>query len=351
MRAEIGEQPDVLARTIEDLSGPVGRAADDIRARRITTVATVARGSSANIARYSIYALGIHPRLLVADVAPSLVTAYRAPPPFAGTAILAISQSGAGEDVRAVAEAGRAAGAPVIAITNDSGSRLAAVADHSLVTPAGEERSVPATKSYTSGLLAVAMLGGALAALEGDPSGLEPRDLARVPDAVRAVIDRETELAHVGAAMSGVSRCVILGRGYDRATAAEIALKIQETSYLSAQDYGAQDFVHGPVAVVQSGFEVLAVAADGPTAPAVLSVAARARGLGGRVTLVSDGRLAPEDVRSAADVHIPLDTGLPAALAPIAFTVAGQLVALHLAIAAGNDPDRPRGLTKVTSTR
>lgn len=351
MRAEIGEQPEALARTIRELAEPVDHAAEELRRRGVTTVVTVARGSSANIARYAIYALGIHGRMLVADAAPSLVTAYDSPPPLEGTAVLAISQSGAGEDVRAVAEAGRAAGAPVLAVTNAGDSPLAAIADHALVTPAGREHSVPATKSYTSGLLVVAMLAGALARRGGTLAGLDEASQAAVPDAVARVLGREDELVEIGRALVPVRRCAVLGRGYDRATAAEIALKIQETSYVSAQDYGAQDFVHGPVAVVEPGFEVLAIAGAGPVASAVLDVTQRARRLGARVSLLSDGEIAGPDGPPSADRHIALDTGLSAPLAPLGFTVAGQLIALHLALASGTDPDRPRSLTKVTSTR
>jgi glucosamine--fructose-6-phosphate aminotransferase (isomerizing) len=360
MRREIGEQPEALAATLAGLSEAAEAAAVTIRGRGISTVVTAARGSSHNVARYATYALGIDAGLLVADAAPSIVTAYDAAPPLASTALLAISQSGSSPDLLAVAAAARAAHAPVIAITNSGDAAIGDIADHLLVTPAGTERSVPATKTYTTSLAAVALLAAALAGrVDRDGAGpaAAPRtglgrdDLARIPDAVKRVLAIEERIAELGGRLREAERCVVLGRGYNRGTAAEIALKIQETSYLSAQDYGASDFLHGPLAVVFPGFEVLAVAAGGPTAGPVLDVCRRARELGGHVTLLTDGAVDAGDSAAASDDHLALDTGLSEQLSPIGFAVAGQLLALHLAESLGLSPDEPRSLSKVTLTR
>ncbi|MFZ5854623.1 MAG: SIS domain-containing protein [Chloroflexota bacterium] len=356
MRREIGEQPAVLGRTLEALAAPVEAVAETFAARGIRTIVTCGRGSSDHVARYASYLLTIHAGLLVADLTPSIVTAYGATPVLPDAALLAISQSGAAEDIRAVAAAARTQGAPVVAITNVADAPLLEVADHALVTPAGPERSVPATKTFTAALATVALLGGALARRARSvgalrPGGLEPAELARLPEAVERVLALEPELAALGARLKGRDRCVVIGRGYNRATASEVALKIQETSYLSAQDYGASDFLHGPVAVVEPGFDVLVIAAPGPTAATVLAVAARARELGARVAAISDGPVDRTEVAAVADVHVHLGTGLAEPLTPIAFAVAGQLVALHLALAEGRSPDVPRALRKVTVTR
>ncbi len=351
MRQEIGEQPAVLARTLERLAGPASVAAVVLRDGGIRTVVTCGRGSSDHVARYASYVLTLHAGLLVADATPSIITAYGVFPAFPDAAALVISQSGAGEDVRAVALAARAAGAPVLAITNVADAPLLDAADHVLLTPAGPERSVPATKTFTAALAAVALLGGELARRGGRPAGLEPLDLARLPGAVERVLSLESDLAALGARLKGRERCAVIGRGYNRATASEVALKIQETSYLSAQDYGASDFLHGPVAVVVPGFDVLAIVAPGPTAGGVLDVAARARALGARVTVISDGSVDQAAVDAVADAHVHLGTGLSEALTPIGFSVAGQIIALHLALVEGRSPDAPRALAKVTVTR
>lgn len=351
MRREIGEQPVVLARTFDTLAAPIEAVARAFETRGIRTIVTCGRGSSDHVARYASYLLTIHAGLLVADLSPSIVTAYGMTPALPDAALLAISQSGDAEDVRAVAVAARAGGAPVVAITNVAGAPLLEVADHALVTPAGPERSVPATKTFTAALAAVALLGSRLARGRGSVTGLDPVDFARVPDAVERILSLEPELEAFGARLKGRDRCVVIGRGYNRATASEVALKIQETSYLSAQDYGASDFLHGPVAVVEPGLDVLVIVAPGPTAATVLDVASRVRELGARVSAISDGAIDRVTVDAVADAHVHLGTGLSEPLTPIGFAVAGQLVALHLALAEGRSPDVPRALRKVTVTR
>jgi glucosamine--fructose-6-phosphate aminotransferase (isomerizing) len=350
MRDEIGQQPRVLSETVATLREAADRFAATIVERGIGTIVTCGRGSSHNVARYAAYALAIEGGRLVADAAPSVVTAYRARPAFAGTALLAISQSGGGEDLLAVAEAAAGALAPVAAVTNEPAAPIARLAEHLLLTPAGPERSVPATKTYTAALAAVALVARALAdRTRGVSTGMD--GFERLPGAVAAVLEREDELAEVGRRLRDAERCVVLGRGYNRATAAEVALKIQETSYLSAQDYGAPEFLHGPLAVVEPGFEVVAIVAAGPTAGAVIDVARRVRGLGARVSLISDRPLEPGVVGEVADAVVELDLDLPESLSPIPLAVCGQLVALHLAASRGRSPDQPRSLSKVTATR
>jgi glucosamine--fructose-6-phosphate aminotransferase (isomerizing) len=352
MRQEIGEQPEVLARTVAELSHRADALASTLVERGISTIVTCGRGSSHNVARYAAYALAIQGGCLVADAAPSVVTAYGARPSFADTCLLAISQSGGGEDLLAVAGAAAEAGAPVAAITNEPAAAIAQLADHLLLTPAGPELSVPATKTYTSAVTAVALLAAALQRLAQQGSAdADSGGFAALPAAVSAVLEREDELAAVGRKLRRAQRCVVLGRGYNRATASEVALKIQETSYLSAQDYGAPEFLHGPMAVVEPGFEVVAIVAAGPTATAVLDVCRRARDLGGRVTLISDRPLEPRIRAEIADATVELDLDLPEALSPVPLAVCGQLVALHLATSRGSSPDRPRSLSKVTATR
>ncbi len=135
MRHEIAEQPAVLARTLETLVAPVEAVAGTFAARGIRTIVTCGRGSSDHVARYASYLLTIHAGLLVADLTPSIVTAYGATPVLPDAALLAISQSGAAEDIRAVAAAARAEGAPVVAITNAPDAPLLEVADLVLFDP------------------------------------------------------------------------------------------------------------------------------------------------------------------------------------------------------------------------
>lgn len=355
MAAEIAEQPDVLARGLEELERPAREIARALDRARVEMIVVAARGSSDNAGRYAKYLLGLATGRFVADEAPSLLTVYGVRPHYGRAAALGISQSGQAADVLAVVAAGRDAELPTIGITNDPDSPLATAADHVLVLPAGRERSVPATKTYTSTLLALALLAagsGTAAARAHVPRAA----LARLPETVAAVLARADAIEPLAAALAVHDRCLVLGRGLNRGTAAEIALKIQETSRLSAQDFGASDVLHGPLAVVGPGFPVVMAAAEGPTEPALRRAAIRVVELGGELTILGHGLdpagLVPQPAAGAGLVRaVALPSDLPEALSPFPLAVAGQVFALRVALRRGLDPDRPPALSKVTITR
>ena len=350
LRREIGEQPAILAATVEQVDEPARQAALAMRARGVRMAVLAGRGSSANAAQYGRYLLEVLTGLPVSIAAPSVITMYRRVPDWAAAATIAISQSGQGKDVLEVASAARNAGSLTLAITNDADSPLAQAVELALVTPAGMESSVPATKTYTSTLLVLALLARGLIA-DPESAGLGDEQLAGLAAATGSVMEHEGEIAEAAERLAGTGRCVVIGRGLNRATAYEVALKIQETAYLLAQAHGASDFLHGPLAVIDEGFQVVALLAGGPTAPAVIEALRRARERGARSLVICDGREATEAARPLADDLIGLDTGLSEVLSPIGLSMAGQLLALHLALARGLSPEQPRSLDKVTVTR
>jgi glutamine---fructose-6-phosphate transaminase (isomerizing) len=350
MRREIGEQPGILAATIDQLGEPARDAAAAMRHRGIGLAVLAGRGSSANATQYGRYLLEVFAGMPVSIAAPSVVTMYGRVPDWRSAAFVAVSQSGQGTDVIEVARAARGAGSMTLAITNDPLSPLAETVELALVTPAGVESSVPATKTYTSSLLVLALLARGLVT---DPAaaGLGDAQVADLPDAVGRVLEQESAISAAAGRMAGTGRCVVIGRGLNRSTAYEVALKIQETAYLLAQAQGATDFLHGPLAVIEEGFRVVAVLAGGPTAPAVIEALRRARERGAQSLVIADGRVAADAARPLADDLIELETGLSEALSPIGLAIAGQLLALHLALARGLSPEHPRALGKVTVTR
>ena len=340
--AEIREQPDVAARLL--VAGPPALAAvaAEVRRRGIGLVVIAARGTSDHAAVYAQYVLGARNGLTVALAAPSLVTLYAASPRYGNALVIGLSQSGQSPDVVGVVEAARAQGALTLAITNAPGSPLALAAEHNLDLGAGEERSVAATKTYTAELLAVALLSTAL-----DPDGSGPV-LARVPEALARALDAEPEAARIAADQASLDRAVVLGRGFGYATAREWSLKLKEVAQLWADPYSAADFAHGPVALVAPGSAVFASISAGPARDALLDpVRTLIRDAGANVLVLSDD---PE-ARAAARWSLVVPGGLAEWLGPIAAIVPAQLHAMHLAIARGLDPERPRGLAKVTETR
>jgi glucosamine--fructose-6-phosphate aminotransferase (isomerizing) len=339
-RQEIGEQPAVAERVLAAASGSVEEVARAIRAAEPAGVVVVARGSSDHAAVYAKYLFEARNGLPVALAAPSLFTLYRQPPDLRRFCVLAISQAGASTDVVEVVAEARRQGAVTAAVTNDPGSPLAAEAQHVIELGTGRERSVPATKTYTASLLVMALLSQALRP-EPELAGA----LARVPEALREALSVEDELEPLVAALRDATRLAVLGRGYNLATALEVGLKLMEAAYLVAESRSVADFLHGPIAIVEPGFPVLLLSAAGPTAGEMAALGDELRRRQARVIAVGDGPV------PAGSLGVRLRGGLPEPLTPLPFAVAGQLLTAGLAAARGIDPDRPRGLRKVTISR
>lgn len=336
---EILSQPSVLERFLDEQWGEVEETASWLMGVDFTHVVVAARGSSDNAARYAQYLWGAHNALNVSLAAPSLYTLYDSPPDLTGALVVGISQSGESPDLLAVLESGRDQGRSTLAITNNSDSPMATLADRHLDIAAGPELAVAATKSYTNQLLAVAALS---AAIDGDDD-LHAALLA-VPDTVARTFEGNDGMTRAARALREETRCVAIGRGYNHSTVFEWALKIAELSYIVAQPFSAADFRHGPVALVEPGLAVLAVATDGPLYADVADLIETVRQGGARVTAISDREDCP------ADDLLVLPSKLPEWLTPIPVTVAAQMFTYHLTVARGHDPDDPRALHKVTRT-
>jgi glutamine---fructose-6-phosphate transaminase (isomerizing) len=339
---EIASQPEVLERLLAREGARVTRLARAFRRARVQTLLIVARGSSDNAGVYGKYLFGARNRLLVALAAPSLVTLYHRPPRLAGTLVLAISQSGASEDLRQVVAEARRQGAPSLVLTNRPQSPLASEADEVLPLHAGLERSIAATKTYTAELLALAMLSVAL-----DGGRVEREALRRVPAAVAAALEASRGVEALAARYRYAERLAVIGRGFNYATAFELALKLKELAYVTAEPASSADFRHGPIAVVQEGFPALLVAPRGRTARDMLALAKELAARRAETIIISD---VPGLLRQArTPLRLPL--GVAEWLSPIPAVVPGQLFARHLAGAKGCAVDRPRGLLKETITR
>ena len=342
VREEIGEQPDVVRRAFEENRALIGTIAAAIRERDCEFVLIAARGTSDHAAIYGQYVLGARNGLPVALAAPSLVSRFGSRPRLRRALVVGISQSGGSPDVLAVVKEGREQGALTLALTNDASSDLAQAAEWAVDVGAGPERSIAATKTYTAELLALAMLSAALL-------GSTPGDvgaLAALPARISGALAGEEAVARAAAARSDERNFVVLGRGYDYATAREWALKLKEMAGVFAEGYSSADFQHGPMAIVGADLPVLAIAPAGPRHAELVDLL---RGLRSErdadVVVVTD---TPDAVPGADS--LPLEPGTPDWLDPLVAIVPAQLFAYHLALARGQDPETPRGLRKVTRT-
>lgn len=333
MADEMAQQPAVL-EALAGRADAVAGAARAVAPRPLAGSAIVARGSSDHASVYGRYLLELASGRPVSLVAPSLHLLYRARVDYGGQLVIAVSQSGRTPEIVRTLSALREQGACGAAITNDADSELAAAADLLVPLGAGEERAVPATKTVTAQLLAFALLARGLG-----PVPFADADLGALPSAVAAVLDDPAPARAVAAQLAGEERLVVSARGLLYGAALEAALKLQETSAISAEGRSAADLRHGPIAVVGAGFPVLVLDAPGPAHADVADLIDDLRGRGARVWTIAAG--------DDADLPLP---ALPEALLPIVAVVRAQQLARELALALGRDPDAPAGLNKVTAT-
>jgi glucosamine--fructose-6-phosphate aminotransferase (isomerizing) len=336
LEQEISEQPAALRRLLGSLD-----KVPWLRTPLRGPMWVVARGSSDNAGRYLQYLAGLRLNIACGLVTPSVITRYGIDLAYEGT-VVAISQSGESEDVLTVVESARRRSQRTIAITNSADSPLAAAADHVLLMGAGIERSVAASKTYTTSLLA----SSALVELSSGEAGGRFLDLLHVPGLVEeaiASIRLDAEVERAVLLLRETEHCVVAGRGVDFSTAHEIALKITELTGVLAVAMSPADLMHGPVAAL------------GPRTP-LIAVGALQDDLGmGELMSTATERSTPiirigQGSSRASEVHLSVPA-CPPHLSPMVNVVAGQWLAMKLAADRGLSLDRPFSLSKVTSTR
>lgn len=263
------------------------------------------------------------------------------------TLCVIITQSGETADTLAAARKMHAAGAKVFAITNVLGSTAARESDGVLYIQAGPEVSVCSTKAYTAQMVAATILALLLAQKNGHMAMGEVarrfRELARVPDLMRVVLDRSWQAKAAAHEFVHAPSALFVGRGVNSATASEGALKLKEVSYLHAEAYAAGEMKHGPIALLEPGFPVAAIvprdSVRDKTVSNIQEVIARGATC---VAVATDG---DEDVASLAErvMWIP---DCPENIVPMVAILHLQMLARYVALARGCDVDKPRNLAK-----
>lgn len=338
---EIHEQPDVLSTLIDREADNVRRIAGRLRERNIRYLVIAARGSSDNAATYAKYLFGTVANLPVSLATPSLFTLYQRPPNLAGALVIGISQSGQSTDIVEVVREGRRQGVPTLAVTNHPRSPLAEAATEVIEIHAGEEKSIAATKTYTAQLVTLALLSSFWV---DDNRCVE--EIRRLPEQVAHTLALDEIVGEHAERYRYMQDCVVIGRGYNYATAFEIALKLKELTYLVAEPYSSADFRHGPIALVEGGFPVICILPSGRVYEHVFKLANDLKARNAELLVISD-RGAALDL-AVTPFHLP--AGIPEWLSPVPCVIPGQLLAYYLTLAKGFDPDHPRGLRKVTDT-
>ncbi|RPI20696.1 MAG: SIS domain-containing protein [Acidobacteria bacterium] len=350
LESEIREQPEVLDRLLQSETERVFELAQSLRNKGedagdrpycFDYVVLAARGSSDNAARYAQYLFGYHNRLPVSLATASLLTMYERPPRLARALVIGISQSGQSPDIVGVLAEARRQGQATIAITNDPQSPLASAAEHLIPLGAGPEKSIAATKTYTLSLGALALLS---AALENDRDRLN--ELHKLPVIMERTFPPILAELHRVERYRYMSHCVVIGRGFNYATAFEVALKIKELTRTITEPYSSADFHHGPIAMVHRGFPIMLVAPSGAVIDDIRQLVVTLKRLEAELLTISDDA----DLLADANLAFPIPEGLPEWLTPLVTVIPGQFFAMALAQARGLNADHPQGLKKVTET-
>lgn len=339
MAEEVAEQPDVLAKLVQARSD-IATVGDAIVKRSPRFVLLAARGTSDHAAIYAKYLVEVLLGLPAGLVSPSTTTLYRAEQDLTDVLLITVSQSGGSYDLLEVTQAARSRGALTVAVTNTPSSPLEEAAELSVDVQAGTEKAVAATKTYTATLLALYLLVDAMR----NGTGEHVADIGEL--ASRTLTDTVEDVERAVARYRFADRILTTARGYSYATTLEGSLKLSETSYLPTRAYSGADLLHGPIAAVDTETAVVGVAGIGAGGASMLDVFATLSERGADLLCVGS---AAWSVPSAS-LTIPVPE-VAEEVAPILEVLPLQRLALELALARGFDPDRPRGLRKVTRTR
>ncbi|MBV8073320.1 MAG: SIS domain-containing protein [Acidobacteriaceae bacterium] len=352
MRDEICQQPEAIERTLKQEWRRAARLRQYFERNPPRLIVLAARGTSDNAAQFGRYLLEILTGIPVSLAAPSIFTLYNAHLNLADAAVVAISQSGESTDTNLVLERAKAAGAITIGITNEAGSSLAKLAEHTLLVRAGKEKSVAATKTYTGQLACFYLLAHAL----GAP--LREEDLQRIPEWTAAALQLEDEIRSRAERYCFMQHAVCVGRGLNYANSFEFALKLMETCYVVAERFSSADLLHGPIAMLEQSFPAFLFCPPGVTWKPMCELITKLQAIRAETVIITDKSNKNSGAINGLQQE-PLT--IPAALAkkgplpeevytPIPYVIPAQLFAASLAEVKNLDPDRPRTLNKVTQT-
>lgn len=340
MQQELFSEPQVIRDLIKNNEDTINAIVEEVKKRGITNISTVARGTSDNATICFKYITEILTGMPVAECHPSVITIYKSRVKIADNMTIAISQSGASIDTLAVLDTAKKAGALTVAVTNSPDSPLAKMAHYHIYLSAGEEKSVAATKTFIAELVGLYMLAIKLSGkdlmhiLHALPEQLEKLFLMN---------DSFVELAQI---MKDKDNYIILTRGTMQGVGKELALKFAECNYSFGHSYSVTDFMHGPLALIEEGVEIVLLAPNSECKDNYIDIAARVKLLGANITALTD----INDILNIADHSIKMPP-TDYMSSTVLYGSAVHMLVMNIAIAKGLHPDTPRNLKKVTITK
>jgi glucosamine--fructose-6-phosphate aminotransferase (isomerizing) len=341
LTVELREAPNAVLRQANAITHPVEELMTLLARRSPDLVVTCARGSSAHAATFAKHVIERYLGIPVAEAAPNIASVYRRALRLKGQLFLAISQSGASDDLIEMAGMARAAGALTAALVNHETSPLAAACEIVLPIAAGTERSVAATKTFICSLAAVLRI---VAQWSGTAALANAYD--RLPERLTAAATLDWTAAL--RPLVGAGSLVAIGRGPTLAIAREAALKLKETCGLPAEAFSSAEFRHGPIALVSAAFPIMVFAPTDQSKAGLHELVADLSRKGARVLLCEPQHAAPEMPNT---VVLPALAAEQAEADAICLIQSFYSLLVGLAERRGTDIDAPPHLQKVTRTR
>lgn len=360
MLKEIFEQSTAVSDTLRDRLSGTGSARslhlealriDERELARVNKVTILACGTSLHAGMLGKLAIE-HFAGLPVEVEVASEFRYRDPIVNSNTLVIAISQSGETVDTIAAAQYAKAQQAPMIALVNVVGSTLARTADGVLYTHAGPEVAVASTKAFTTQIVGCLLLGLYLAQLRGTRFATEIAEvvakLGDIPQAISDVLATEKAIEALAKKYYNTPYTMFIGRHAGLPIAMEGALKLKEISYLHAEAFPAGEMKHGPIALIEPGSLVVAIALDGHVFDKMVSNIQEVRARGAAVLAITSASRV-EELRAHADDVIAIPDMALELAAPVVAVVPLQLFSYHVAQLRGEDVDQPRNLAKTVT--
>lgn len=342
MWQEIMEQPKVLENCLVENKNTIDAIVARLKQSEIRNVIIVARGTSDHAAVYGKYIIEIKKGIPVMLAAPSVFTMYNKMLKMENSLVIGVSQSGKAADVLEVISSAKKQGAPTISITNHQDSPLAKEADFHLYCAAGLEKSVAATKTFTSQIYLLAQLVAAWA-----DDGEFKKQLSEVPSILTETFKLEEQISEIAERYRFMNECFVLARGINYSVALETALKIQETTYVRAKGFATSDFHHGPFAMIDDHMPCIVFAPKGESLKDIKEMILKLKNAGADILTVSNDN----EIMSMGSCSIKIPDITNDFITPFINVAVGQMFACNLSLTRGLNPDAPRGLNKVTITR
>jgi glucosamine--fructose-6-phosphate aminotransferase (isomerizing) len=334
MLKEIHEQPEAVRNTLFEVSDIKKIVSQFPEFKRVTFVACGTSYHASLVGKYLFEGLlGLPTDVMLAS---EFEFSEKAIDPHA--LVIFISQSGETADtLKALRIANKKA--KTLAIVNVLGSTATREADYVIFTRAGPEIGVAATKTYISQLTCIYLLAACMCQ---DEELLE--ELQKIPDCMKAVLSLEDGIKEMAGKYKDAQDFFFIGRGFSYPTALEGALKLKEITYIHGEGYAAGELKHGPLALIDDDVPVVAVVPPGKSHDRTLSNVQEVKARGARV--IGLGSEDDQVLSSEASDMVEFPHQIPELLSPLLYVVPLQLLAYHISVQRGIDPDKPKNLAK-----